>query len=242
MPSTSSAPKPRTIGTGESSSTRKPTAVAIPAVRIVGPARRGGGRCGRERARRARSAPARRARLVEARLELDRVVDGEPDQHGQHRDRRHREAAAGERQRAEGHRRGRQRERERQQPQARAEDERERRRHQQQRGGEQHEDRALHGVGEALGHHRHAGHDVARALLRPERALARRLLDQRDRPPALLLAQVRAACAPGSARRSSRGRGRRSATSARPTSPARVSKTSAETKLGSSTRGTSVSP
>ena len=37
MPSTSSAPKPRTIGTGESSSTRKPTAVATPAVRIVGP-------------------------------------------------------------------------------------------------------------------------------------------------------------------------------------------------------------
>ena len=37
MPSTTSAPKPRTIGTGESSSTRKPTAVASPAVAIVGP-------------------------------------------------------------------------------------------------------------------------------------------------------------------------------------------------------------
>ena len=37
MPTTSSAPKPRTIGTGDSSSTRKPTAVATPAVRIVGP-------------------------------------------------------------------------------------------------------------------------------------------------------------------------------------------------------------
>ena len=34
---TSSRPKPRTIGTGESSSTRKPTAVAIPALAIVGP-------------------------------------------------------------------------------------------------------------------------------------------------------------------------------------------------------------
>jgi len=37
MPATSRAPKPRTIGTGDRSSTRKPTAVATPAVRIVGP-------------------------------------------------------------------------------------------------------------------------------------------------------------------------------------------------------------
>ena len=38
MPTTSSTPKPRTIGTGDSSSTRKPTAVASPAVAIVGTA------------------------------------------------------------------------------------------------------------------------------------------------------------------------------------------------------------
>ena len=37
MPITSNAPNPRTIGTGESSSTRKPTAVERPAVAIVGP-------------------------------------------------------------------------------------------------------------------------------------------------------------------------------------------------------------
>ena len=37
MPTTTRAPKPRTIGTGDSSSTRKPTAVARPAVAIVGP-------------------------------------------------------------------------------------------------------------------------------------------------------------------------------------------------------------
>jgi hypothetical protein len=37
MPSTSSRPNPRTIGTGESSSTRNPVAVATPAVKIVGP-------------------------------------------------------------------------------------------------------------------------------------------------------------------------------------------------------------
>ena len=39
-PSTSSTPKPRTIGTGESSSTRKPAAVASAAVPIVGAATR----------------------------------------------------------------------------------------------------------------------------------------------------------------------------------------------------------
>ena len=37
MPSTRSSPKPRTIGTGDSSRIRKPTAVARPAVAIVGP-------------------------------------------------------------------------------------------------------------------------------------------------------------------------------------------------------------
>ena len=36
MPATSSRPKPRTIGTGESSSTRKPVAVASAAVAIAG--------------------------------------------------------------------------------------------------------------------------------------------------------------------------------------------------------------
>ena len=40
MPTTSSAPNPRTIGTGESWSTRKPTAVASAAVAIVGIASR----------------------------------------------------------------------------------------------------------------------------------------------------------------------------------------------------------
>ena len=100
MPTTSSAPNPRTIGTGESSSTRKPTAVASPALAIVGPP-----------AAAASGAASRRSPLpsprdlVEARLELDRVVDGEPDQHRQHGDRGHRQVAAGERQRAEGERR-----------------------------------------------------------------------------------------------------------------------------------------
>ncbi len=38
MPATSRIPKPRTIGTGDSSRTRKPTPVAKPAVAIVGTA------------------------------------------------------------------------------------------------------------------------------------------------------------------------------------------------------------
>ena len=38
IPATSTSPKPWTIGTGESSRTRKPTAVAMAAVRIVGAA------------------------------------------------------------------------------------------------------------------------------------------------------------------------------------------------------------
>ncbi len=37
IPTTSSRPKPRTIGTGDSWSTRKPTPVASAAVAIVGP-------------------------------------------------------------------------------------------------------------------------------------------------------------------------------------------------------------
>ena len=113
MPTMRSQPKPRTIGIGESCSARKPAAVARQAVAMVGPPARG--------ASRLRSAPPRV--LVEARLELDRVVDGEPDQDRQHRDRGHRQRAADEAEQAEGDRRRRQRDRQRQQPPARAEDE-----------------------------------------------------------------------------------------------------------------------
>ena len=61
MPATSSAPNPRTIGTGESSSTRKPTPVASAAVAITGTA--------------TRAARSGAALLLHARLVLDRVVD-----------------------------------------------------------------------------------------------------------------------------------------------------------------------
>jgi hypothetical protein len=78
-----------------------------------GPAR--GGRAHRGLAR---VAAAALERLVEAGLELDRVIDCKPDQHRQDRDRGHREAAAGERERPEGHAGGGERQGERQQPQA----------------------------------------------------------------------------------------------------------------------------
>ncbi len=129
--------------------------------------------------------------LVEAGLELDRVVHRQADQHGQRRDRRHREAAARERQRAEGHGRRGERKPQRQQPQARAEHQRQRSRHQHQSRSEQDEDRALHGVGEPLRHHRHARDDVARALSGLEDLLPRRLPNQVDRARLLCLGEVR---------------------------------------------------
>ena len=88
MPTTSSRPKLRTIGVGESCRARKPAAVARQAVRD----RRAAARRGR--ARRLGAASARLDRLVEAGLELDRVVDGEADQDRQDGDRGHRQRAA----------------------------------------------------------------------------------------------------------------------------------------------------
>ena len=94
-PTTSRIPNERTIGIGESSSTRKPAAVARQAVAITGPPRAAASAAARG------GEEPRRARLGEARLQLDRVVDGQPDQHRQARDRRHRERAAEQRQHAE---------------------------------------------------------------------------------------------------------------------------------------------
>ena len=85
MPTTSSTPKPRTIGTGESSSTRKPTPVASAAVAIVGTAMRAV-------AHRASPSASSHPRLV-----LDRVVDPQAEQHRQHRDRGHRQRRAEQR-------------------------------------------------------------------------------------------------------------------------------------------------
>ena len=82
-PATSSSPKPRTIGTGESNN----TSIAADA--------RDAGRGDRRRAGRGR-VPYRATasivhalgkRLLHARLELDRIVHREPHQHRQHSDR-----------------------------------------------------------------------------------------------------------------------------------------------------------
>ena len=93
-PATSISPKPRTIGTGESSSTQKP-----------GRRRQAGGADHRPSAggrdpRRVGAAGTGRLGLVEAGLELDRVVDREPDQDRQHRDRGDRQRAAEQTRRA----------------------------------------------------------------------------------------------------------------------------------------------
>ena len=135
MPATSSSPKPRTIGTGESARTRKPAAVAAAAVATVGAPR-----CA-VRATAASMPVPGRLRLLHARLQLDRVVDGEPDEHGQHRDRGHGQRRAGQRQRAEGQPGRRHGDDERQQAQPRAEDQRQRERHDDERRHEQHDQR-----------------------------------------------------------------------------------------------------
>ena len=191
MPSTSRPPKPRTIGTGDESSNRKPTPVARPAVAIVGPptaAARSTAASG--------DGPSRRpANLVVASLELDRVVHSEADQHGQHGDRGHRQVTANQRQGAERHRGRRQGQCQRKQPQAGPEDERERGGHHQQRRHEQHEDRAPNGVREPLDHHRHPGEDQVGAVGVPlpvehDPLVRHRLAEELDRPLALGVGQV----------------------------------------------------
>ncbi len=133
--------------------------MARQAAAIVGPPAVGGG-SGRLGARQAPSAD----RLVEAGLELDRVVDGEADQDRQGGDRGHRQGAAEEAEEAEDERRGGQGERQRQQAQARAEDEQQGQRHHHQGDGEEDEQGVLQRACEAVDDDRGAGDDVAAAL------------------------------------------------------------------------------
>ena len=94
MPATSSRPKPRTIGTGESASTRKP------ARRRGRGGRRPSARRARPRGRPPRAgSPAAPPPPRHPRLQLDRVVDREADEHRQHADRGHRQRRADQRQR-----------------------------------------------------------------------------------------------------------------------------------------------
>ena len=185
MPSTSTPPKPRTIGTGDRSSTRKPTLVARPALAMVGPP------SAAARGRRLGRGQTRPARLLEAGVELDRVVHRQADQHRQRGHRRHREVAAHERHGAEREPGRAEGEHQRQHPQSRAEHERQHGGHHQHHGDQEHDDRLLHRMRERVRHHRHAAHHVVLAVVHAEGLLLRRALDQRDRPAPLLVAQVR---------------------------------------------------
>ena len=147
------------------------------AARARAPARRRAWRRARRLRRRCRALGL----LLHARLELDRVVDGEPDEHRQHRDRGHRQRRPDGRQRAERERRGEQRQRERQQPRAPGEDEPERRRHHQQHGDQQQLDRVADRAGQIRDDHRLAGHEVALAVREPPLRHRHRLADQPDR-------------------------------------------------------------
>ncbi len=154
MPATSSTPNPRTIGTGDSSSTRKPAPVASAAVAITGTADARG--------------PLRRAGLLHPRLVLDRVVDPEPEQDRQHRDRRHRQRRAHERHRPERDRHGGERDQQRQQPQPAAEDQAQHDRHHHEADEQQPQGRARQRVGQVLGHDRRAGDRVGGVALELE--------------------------------------------------------------------------
>ncbi len=162
IPSTRSRAKPRTIGIGERTRTQNPAAVARPAVAITGPPR-----AAASTAARGGEEPLAQ-RLDEARLELDRVVDRQPDQDGQHGDRGHGQRTADERQEPERDPCRAERDAERQEPERGAEHERERDHHRRERRRQQDEDLRRELLRQALEHDRHAAHHVAR-LRRPER-------------------------------------------------------------------------
>ena len=79
--------------------------------------------------------------LLDARLELDRVVNRQADEHRQHSNRGHRQRSARERERTECERRGEQRDRKRQKARAPLEDQAEDKTHHQQHGDQQQLDR-----------------------------------------------------------------------------------------------------
>ncbi len=106
----------------------------------------------------------RRDLLVEACLELDRVVDGEADRDRQDGDRRHRQDAAEEPEQAEDDCRRRQCQGQREQAQTGAEDGQQSQRHRRQRHPEEHQQGVLQRPFEAVDHDRGAGDDVAATL------------------------------------------------------------------------------
>ena len=169
------------------------------------------GRGGEPRGRDHRAAAGRRldrgsgrrdatpSELEEPGLELDRVVDREPDQHRQNRDRGHRQRAAHEREEAERDPRGAEGDRERQESQRRFEDERERDDHRGERGREKDEDLDRELLREPVEDHRDPADDVARrrraeagGSLQLERGVGDRLAKEGDRLGAFGVAEPRA--------------------------------------------------
>ena len=177
MPATSSAPNPRTIGTGDSSRTRKPTPVASAAVAMTG--------------HRHPRGPFRAPLFPHARLVLDRVVDPEPEQHRQHGDRRHRQRQPEQRHGAERDPHGAERDRERQQPRPAAEDEREHDRHEHEADEQQPHGRARKRVREVLCDHRRSRHRVAGVALELPLRHGHRPADELDRLRARLVREIR---------------------------------------------------
>ena len=136
-----------------------------------------------------RVAVGARALLLPARVQLDRVVDPQADQHRQHRDGGHGQRRSGQRHPAEGEPGGREGERQGEQASARPEDERERAGHHQERGEEQHADRAGERARQVVDHHRRPAHRVG-ALAQVEARHAHRGPDVGDRAVALRLGEV----------------------------------------------------
>ena len=249
MPATRSKPKLRTIGVGRAAGR--------------GSRRRWRGRRWRSWGRRdwrRLGLPRRPSRpvaycLVEAGLELDRVVDGEADQDRQDGDRGHRQGAADEAQEAEGEGRGGQGDRQRQQAQAGAEDEEQGQGHHRERDAEEDEEGVLRGRGR--GRRRRPGRRRRRSC-RPCRAkqgagaavfgagLARgrvvdRGFDQRRAPGGVRTRSGPASAGPRSGPSGCWGRGRRAAPSACPRARAR-SKTTVATNSSLSMLGALVIP
>ena len=197
-PPISTRPKPRTIGTGDSSSTAKPGH---------------GGQHRRPDRRQRQPHRAVEAVLLQPRLVLDRVVDAEAEQHGQDGDRGQRQPRAEQRHQPE-HGAGRaERDRQRQHPVAPpAEDERQHQRHHQQAADQQADQRVRQRPGDVVDDdHGRARDQVRRAVGRASTAASPPRRGQRDRVRALGVGQAAASGARRSAPSAGWGTGRRSA-------------------------------
>ncbi len=185
MPTTSSSPKPRTVGTGESVSTSS--------------AARSGRRGGGERGAPDRGGAHDRdpdvlgalfAGLLHAREELDRVVDGEADQHGQHGDLGDRQGRPHGGESPEGECGGERGDPQRQQAGTAAEDEAEHDGHHEQHGHEQQLERACDRARQFGDDHGLTGEQVVLAVLQVPLGHRERAADEGDRVRPLRFARA----------------------------------------------------